>query len=180
MRPGKKQKYKGQDEPTRRAAEPRGQRPASPGEPTAQVCDTGARSASYPTARASGTETRSPHTCTASHPHLTFCTSGDDATTWDGRQSCGPGIWTTHQPWEQLTMQHGEARIKRWEDGGDAGNHQAWLRGSQENRHAEVRGRGCRCSHIEGGAVEGPKPRRLHRSACAPPTPVTVRKWQLC
>lgn len=113
VRPGKKQKYKGQDEPTRRAAEPRGQRPASPGEPTAQVCYKGARSASHPTARASGTETRSPHTCTASHPHLTFCTSGDYATTWDGRQSCGPGIWTTHQPCEQLTIEHGEARIKR-------------------------------------------------------------------
>ena len=107
-----------------RAAEPcvrpHGQRPASPGQPTAQVCHEGACGAFHPTARASGTETRFLHTRTASHPRLTFCTSGGDATTWDGRQSCGRGIWTTHQPWEQLTIQHGEARIKRREDGGDA------------------------------------------------------------
>ena len=59
-------------------------------------------------------------------------------------------------------------------------NHQAWLRGSQENRHAEVRGRGCRCSHIEGGAVGGPEAPATAQERLRPPTPVTVRKWQLC
>lgn len=47
---------------------------------------------------------------------------------------------------------------------------QAWLRGSQENRHPDVRGSGCRCSHRRRGRG-GPEAPATARERPRPPHP---------